>query len=104
MRVNYLNHCTNLTHSVAASFLCLYNNSLCVVGLYGSLFKSSSGSAFSHFRIWESTGYMLAFGYQSHLCLPVKAYILLAVLCFSIICYSIIEYVEWRNGKSDRTE
>ena len=72
-------------------------------GMYGNLFKGSSGAAFSHFRTWEAVGYILAFGYQSHLCLPIKAYILLVVLWLGMICYGIVERKEYKNRKADES-
>ncbi|XP_067930678.1 protein unc-93 homolog A-like [Watersipora subatra] len=65
--------------------------------LYGVLFKDSHEAAFSNYRLWESIGFIIAFGYQSRLCLPIKAYILLAFLGLGIMGYSIVEWQERRN-------
>ena len=71
-----------------------------VAALYGVLFKDNGEAAFSNYRLWESIGFIVAFAYQSHLCLPIKAYILLAVLALGIAGYSIVEYIEWKKRRN----
>ena len=69
--------------------------------LLGVTFKGRSGVAFSHYRLWESVGFIAAFAYQSHLCLPIKAYILLAVLGLGMAGYITVEYWNWKNNKNN---
>ena len=68
--------------------------------LYGVLFRNNCDAGFSNYRLWESIGFIAAFGYQSHLCLPIKAYILVSVLGLGMIGYSIVEYIEWKKRKA----
>lgn len=80
--------------------LCIILLQLCiriVVALYGVLFKDNGEAAFSNYRVWESFGFIFAFGYQSHLCLNIKAYILVSVLGLGLIGYGIVEYIEWKK-------
>lgn len=70
------------------------------LALYGVLFKSNGEAAFSNYRLWESIGFILAFGYQSHLCLDIKAYILVSVLGLGLIGYGIVEYIEWKKKRN----
>ena len=72
--------------------------------LLGVMFKGSHGAAFSQYRLWESAGFMAAFAYQSHLCLPIKAYILLAVLGLGMAGYITVEYGNQKNNESAITK
>ncbi|KAF6026923.1 UNC93A [Bugula neritina] len=65
--------------------------------LYGVLFIANGEAAFSNYRLFESIGFIMAFGYQSHLILPIKAYILLTFLCLGMAGYGILEYLERKN-------
>ena len=41
----------------------------------------------------------MAFGYQSHLCLPIKVYILLGSLVVAMVGYMTVEVTEWRQRR-----
>lgn len=67
--------------------------------LYGVLFVKNKEAAFANYRLWESLGFVIAFGYSTFLCVSVKEYIVLAVLIVGIILYGVVEYTE-RNNQS----
>lgn len=62
--------------------------------LYGVLFPDHTEAAFSNYRLWESVGFLMAFGYSSHLCLSTKTYLLLSGLAASLLTYPLLEYLE----------
>ncbi|KAM4694249.1 protein unc-93 homolog A-like [Discoglossus pictus] len=63
--------------------------------LYGVLFEKNKEAAFANFCLWESIGFVIAFGYSTVLCVSVKLYILLCVLFIGIIFYTVVEYLEY---------
>uniref|UniRef100_F7F0N8 Protein unc-93 homolog A n=1 Tax=Monodelphis domestica TaxID=13616 RepID=F7F0N8_MONDO len=66
--------------------------------IYGVLFVKNKEAAFANYRLWESFGFVIAFGYSTFLCVYIKLYILLAVLILSAVTYGSVEYLE--RGKS----
>ncbi|XP_069465105.1 protein unc-93 homolog A-like [Ambystoma mexicanum] len=80
--------------------------------LYGVLFEKNKEAAFSNCCLWESVGFVIAFGYGSFLCAYVKLYILLCVLAVGMLFYGVVEYLEVKkppittaalNGESETT-
>ncbi|XP_074165408.1 protein unc-93 homolog A isoform X1 [Sminthopsis crassicaudata] len=69
--------------------------------IYGVLFVKNKEAAFANYRLWESLGFVIAFGYSTFLCVDVKLYIVLAVLILSMVTYGIVEYLE--RGKPSET-
>ena len=67
--------------------------------MYGVLFKDNSEAAFANLKVWHSVGLIMAFGYQSHLCLPIKVYILLGSLVVAMVGYMTVEVTEWRQRR-----
>ncbi|XP_019514999.1 PREDICTED: protein unc-93 homolog A [Hipposideros armiger] len=65
--------------------------------LYGVLFEKNKEAAFANYRLWEALGFIIAFGYSTFLCVHVKLYILLGVLCLTMVAYGIVEYLESKN-------
>ncbi|XP_072188511.1 protein unc-93 homolog A [Excalfactoria chinensis] len=63
-------------------------------GLYGVLFEKHTEAAFANYRLWESCGFVIAFGYSTTLRVYIKLYILLAVLTLSMVTYGVVEYLE----------
>lgn len=63
---------------------------------YGTVFTGNSEAAFANYRLWESVGFIIAFGYSSALCVEVKTYILLVLLLLGMLGYAITE-VLWRR-------
>ncbi|XP_060611063.2 protein unc-93 homolog A-like [Anolis sagrei] len=70
--------------------------------LYGVLFEKHKEAAFANYRLWESLGFVIAFGYSTFLRVDVKLYIVLTVLVVSMVLYEVVEYLESKN--SPRTE
>jgi len=71
--------------------------------LYGVIFTNTSEAAFSNYRLWESLGFAISFVYADHLCIEVKAYILLVVLTVGMAGYFIIELWERKKSKGELT-
>ncbi|KAM3931197.1 protein unc-93 homolog A-like [Leptodactylus fuscus] len=68
--------------------------------LYGLLFDDHKEAGFANYRLWESMGFVIAYGYSTFLCVSVKLYILLAVLVLGMVLYACVEYIE--NKKMSR--
>uniref|UniRef100_A0A8C5PRS6 Protein unc-93 homolog A n=1 Tax=Leptobrachium leishanense TaxID=445787 RepID=A0A8C5PRS6_9ANUR len=68
--------------------------------LYGVLFDENKEAAFANYRLWESLGFVIAYGYSTFLCVSVKLYIVLSVLVIAIALYQYVEYMEYKNSKS----
>ncbi|XP_065210082.1 UNC93-like protein [Planococcus citri] len=62
-----------------------------VNGMYGTLFRRNKEAAFSNFRLWESTGFVIAYAYSTHLCEKKKLYVMGCVLVIGFIGYIIVE-------------
>ncbi|KAJ6664632.1 hypothetical protein lerEdw1_006205 [Lerista edwardsae] len=62
--------------------------------LYGVLFEKNKEAGFANYRLWESLGFVIAFGYSTFLQVYIKLYIVLAVLIVSMVAYGIVEYIE----------
>jgi len=69
--------------------------------LYGVLFANDEEAAFSNYRLWESTGFIIAFILQTQVCILDKLYVLLAVIIAGMCGYFIIEFNEC-GKKKDR--
>ncbi|XP_004935588.2 protein unc-93 homolog A [Gallus gallus] len=67
-------------------------------GLYGVLFEKHTEAAFANYRLWESCGFVIAFGYSTTLRVYIKLYILLAVLTLSMVTYGVVEYLEAKRS------
>ncbi|KAM8809246.1 protein unc-93 homolog A [Eudromia elegans] len=67
-------------------------------GLYGVLFEKSKEAAFANYRLWESVGFVIAFGYSTFLKVYVKLYIVLSVLVVSMVMYGVVEYIEAKSS------
>uniref|UniRef100_A0A8C8WPZ3 Protein unc-93 homolog A n=1 Tax=Panthera leo TaxID=9689 RepID=A0A8C8WPZ3_PANLE len=66
--------------------------------LYGVLFEKNKEAAFANYRLWESLGFVIAFGYSTFLCVNVKLYILLGVLSLAMLAYGTVEYLEAKKA------
>lgn len=62
--------------------------------LYGVLFAKDKEAAFASYRLGEALGFAIAFGCSAFLCVSVKLYILLGVLCLTMAAYGLVEYWE----------
>ena len=67
--------------------------------LYGVLFVNNEEAAFSNYRLWESTGFLIAFILQTQLCIETKLYVLIGVISVGMTGYLLIEINERRNKK-----
>ena len=79
------------TQLITAPFLFL--------ALYGVLFENDEEAAFSNYRLWESSGFILAFILQNIVCIYTKLWFVLVVLGVGMIGYLIIEINEWAKNK-----
>ncbi|KAH0622449.1 hypothetical protein JD844_024774 [Phrynosoma platyrhinos] len=66
--------------------------------LYGVLFEKNKEAAFANYRLWESLGFVIAFGYSTFLRVSVKLYVVLAVLLVSMLLYETVEYLETKRS------
>lgn len=64
-----------------------------ISAFYGVLFPTQQEPAFSNYRLWESLGFVISFAYGDYLCVNVKLYILIVVLCIGVFLYAIIEWI-----------
>ncbi|XP_054856752.1 protein unc-93 homolog A [Eublepharis macularius] len=71
--------------------------------LYGVLFEKHKEAAFANYRLWESLGFVIAFGYSTFLQVYIKLYIVLAVLLVAIVLYGIVEYLEYKTSQMSNT-
>ncbi|KAE8601856.1 hypothetical protein XENTR_v10013815 [Xenopus tropicalis] len=67
--------------------------------LFGVLFDEHKEEAFANYCLWESLGFVIAYGYSTFLCVSIKLYILLAVLLIAIVSYGCVEYLEYVEHK-----
>ena len=74
-----------------------------LLGLYGILFEKHKEAAFANYRLWESFGFVIAFGYSTKLQVYIKLYILLSVLVLSMVTYGAVEYLEAKSSPGTPT-
>ena len=94
--------------SISILFLSPSNNGnifISIIALYGVLFENDEEAAFSNYRLWESTGFIIAFVLQTQVCIEAKLYVLLAGITAGMIGYFAIEINErrqkrWSNSRS----
>ncbi|XP_009889757.1 PREDICTED: protein unc-93 homolog A isoform X2 [Charadrius vociferus] len=72
-------------------------------GLYSVLFEKHTEAAFANYRLWESCGFVIAFGYSTKLQVYIKLYILLSVLVLSMVTYGVVEYLEAKSSPGTPT-
>lgn len=73
-----------------------------VNGLYGTLFRRNKEAAFSNYRLWESSGFVIAYAYSTHLCARMKLYVMLIVLEIGISMYVIVEILHARKVRRQK--
>lgn len=71
--------------------------------LYGALFTENTEAAFANYRLWESVGFVMTYGYNDSLCTNSKLYICLAFLGSGMLGYTVVEIME-RRKKSATAE
>ncbi|XP_066467470.1 protein unc-93 homolog A [Tiliqua scincoides] len=67
--------------------------------LYGVLFEKHKEAGFANYRLWESLGFVIAFGYSTFLQVYIKLYIVLAVLIIAMAAYGTVEYLESKTSR-----
>ncbi|XP_060063155.1 protein unc-93 homolog A-like [Ylistrum balloti] len=67
--------------------------------LYGYLFTKSTEAGFANYRLWESFGFIMAFGYSAHLQTKIKMYVAMAWLVIGMLMYSFVEFGDRRAKK-----
>ena len=71
--------------------------------LYGVLFASDEEAAFSNYRLWESTGFVIAFITQaSGICVFPKLLVTVGFLVVGMIGYLTIEVMERKKDYCKR--
>lgn len=53
--------------------------------------RSEQEAAFSNYRLWESLGFAIAYGYSDKLCIQTKLYLLISYLSLGMIGYGYLE-------------
>ncbi|KAF2888041.1 hypothetical protein ILUMI_18132 [Ignelater luminosus] len=71
-------------------------------GLYGTLFRRNKEAAFSNYRLWESSGFVIAYAYSTHLCAKMKLYVMLTVLLTGVFMYIIVEILHMRKVRRQK--
>ncbi|XP_042887689.1 UNC93-like protein [Penaeus japonicus] len=66
--------------------------------LYGVIFPGESEAAFSNYRLWESTGFIISYACSTLVCIEPKIIILLVFLVLGILGYYAVEVLERRGG------
>ncbi|GIY23561.1 UNC93-like protein [Caerostris darwini] len=66
---------------------------------YGALFRSEEEAAYSNYRLWESVGFAMAFGYSTFLCVVSKLSILILFLFVGIVGYTAVE-IRFQSGQT----
>ncbi|KAK3600238.1 hypothetical protein CHS0354_030269 [Potamilus streckersoni] len=64
---------------------------------YGYLFTDKPETAFASYRIFESAGFIMSFGYSSFLCTDIKIYVCLAFLVVGMAQYAVVEISHRRS-------
>ena len=71
--------------------------------LYGVLFASDEEAAFSNYRLWESSGFVLAFITQAcGVCVFPKIILTIVSLSIGMVGYLIVEYLEHKKSQEKR--
>lgn len=65
---------------------------------YGVLFITNQEACFANYRLWESLGFVIAFAYQSFICVDTKLWVCLGFLIVGMACYYYIEYTEKKKA------
>ena len=65
--------------------------------LYGCLFTDKLSLAFANHRLWEATGYAVAYAYSDYFCTDVKLFICVSVLSIGMAGYLAVEAIRRRD-------
>lgn len=78
------------------------NKEFWFLGLYGTLFRRNKEAAFSNYRLWESSGFVIAYAYSTHLCAYAKLYVMLTILLLGIMLYAVVEVLHKRKVRRQK--
>ena len=67
--------------------------------LYGCLFTDRLGLTFANHRLWEASGYAIAYAYSDYLCTDVKLVICLVILSLGMVGYIAVEVMRKRDSQ-----
>ncbi|KAL4240645.1 Protein unc-93 A [Mactra antiquata] len=67
--------------------------------LYGYLFMEKPESAFASYRLCESAGFILAFGYSGYVCTNIKIHVTLVLLTIGVALYGVVAVLDRRDKK-----
>ncbi|XP_060577662.1 protein unc-93 homolog A-like [Ruditapes philippinarum] len=71
-----------------------------VNALYGHLFTHNPESAFASYRLCESAGFIIAFGYSSYICTYIKIYISLIFIIVGAVLYGVVEMLQRKQKRT----
>ena len=69
------------------------------LALFGLLFADNQEAAFANYRMFQATGFALAFGYSQFLCVRTKVFIMAGLLLVALVFYSAVEFKMQQNKK-----
>ena len=85
-----LRHFRTVIFSLLSKYI--YVHLAFISALYSILFTENIEAAFSNYKLWESTGFIISFLYSSYICVAYKIIILLSVLTLGMLGYMIVEF------------
>ena len=70
-----------------------------LLALYGALFTENIAAAFANYRLWESIGFVMTYGYQNSMKTKKKVYVCMAFLISGMLGYAIVEFMERKKQR-----
>lgn len=70
--------------------------------IYGIMFPKNTVEALALYKLFQSLGSVIAFGYGNVISIKLKFYILIGVLVVAMVLYLIVEFRRRRDEKEDR--
>lgn len=74
-----------------------------IAAFYGVLFEKNEEAAYSNYRLWESAGFIVAFAYNTFICMTVKLSVLAAVLTAGMAGYLAVEASRYYSQRRRRS-
>ena len=71
--------------------------------MVGSIFSSQQEPAYANLRLFQASGFTVAYLYSNHLCEYIKLYISAGVVVIAIVLQTVAEVV-YRHGDSKTIE
>ena len=63
------------------------------------MFTDKPGLTFANHRLWEASGYAIAYAYSDYLCTDVKLVICLVILSLGMVGYIAVEVMRKRDSQ-----